>query len=343
VQKTIAEIAKMVDGELVGDGKLLITGLSGIKEAKPGDLTFLANLKYSPLFKKTQASAVIVPKDMPADGKTVIRAENPSLAFANVASLVVEESLYIRKGIHETVVIDPSAKLGKDVSVGAYTVIEKDARIGDRTVIGSGCFIGHQAKIGRDGFIHPQVTILDRTVIGERVIVHSGTVIGSDGFGFVNVQGAHKKIPQIGIVEIGDDVEIGACVTIDRARFEKTTIGKGTKVDNLVQIAHNVHIGENCILCGQVGISGSCILEKNVVLAGQVGLAGHLTIGENSVVASGSGVPSSIPPNAMYWGFPAKPHMEAKRVNACVQRLPQYVKTIQELKKRIEELEAKIN
>ena len=171
-------------------------------------------------------------------------------------------------------------------------------------------------------------------MIGDRVIIHSGTVIGSDGFGFVNVKGVNVKIPQIGTVEIQDDVEIGANVTIDRARFDKTVIGRGTKIDNLVQIAHNVRIGENCIIVSQVGISGSTTLENNVTLAGQVGVVGHITIGANTVVASKSGVPNSIPPNSIYWGIPANPIMEAKRINASVQRLPHYVKVIQELKKK---------
>jgi len=342
MQKKLKELAQLVNGELVGDPDLLISGFSGIKEAQTGELTFLANSKYSPLAESTKAAAIVVPKDFAAVGKNLIRVENPSLAFAQILNSVVEGVAPSSKGIHKTAIIDGSVKLGKDVTVGPYSIIERGAKIGDRTVIFGGCYVGQDTAIGSDVLIYPQVMIRERISVGNRVIIHSGTVIGSDGFGFVDVKGSHVKIPQIGTVEIQDDVEIGANVTIDRARFEKTIIGAGTKIDNLVQIAHNVKTGKNCIIVSQVGISGSSVLEDNVTLAGQVGLAGHLTVGANTIVASKSGVPSSIPPNSFVWGIPARPHMHAKRVNACMQNLPDYVKTIQELKRRVEELEKEI-
>jgi UDP-3-O-[3-hydroxymyristoyl] glucosamine N-acyltransferase len=245
------------------------------------------------------------------------------------------------KGIHPTVILGKDVSLGRDVAIGPYTVIEDNVSIAEATIIYSGCFVGHHTKIGKNTLIYANVSIRERISIGNRVIIHSGTVIGSDGFGFATIEGLHHKIPQIGTVEIDDDVEIGANVTIDRARFDKTVIGRGTKIDNLVQIAHNVVIGENSIVVAQVGISGSTTVGKNVVLAGQVGLVGHIAIGDNVVVMAQSGVSKSIPAGTMAWGYPAKPADVAKRVNACVQNLPRLYETIKELKKKIEELEAK--
>jgi UDP-3-O-[3-hydroxymyristoyl] glucosamine N-acyltransferase len=342
MQKKLKEIAQIVKGQVRGDPDTLISGFSGIKEARPGDLTFIANPKYFPLVEGTKASAVVAPFDFAAPGKNLIGVENPSLAFAQILTALIDGIVPAFRGIHPAAMIDGAAQIGKDVSVGPYTIIERGAKVGERTVIFGGCYVGQNTVIGRDCLIYPQVMVRERVLVGDRVIIHSGTVIGSDGFGFVDVKGSHVKIPQIGTVEIQDDVEIGANVTIDRARFEKTVIGAGTKIDNLVQIAHNVKVGKNCIIVSQVGISGSSTLEDNVTLAGQVGVAGHLTIGENTVVASKSGVPSSIPPNSFVWGIPARPHMHAKRINACLQNFPDYVKTIQELKRRVEELEARI-
>lgn len=342
MQKTLEEIAKFVDGVIVGDPKTVIANVSGIKEAKAGDIAFVANSKYFSLIEKTSASAVIVPKDMNIEGFLGIKVDNSSLAFAKVASLFAGDVTVSFAGIHETAVIDEDVKVAKDVAIGPYVIIEKGVRIDSGTVIYGGCFIGSNTVIGKDCLIYPNVTIRERIIIGSKVVIHSGTVVGSDGFGFVNVEGVHEKIPQIGTVEICDDVEIGANVTIDRARFDKTVVGRGTKIDNLVQIAHNVRIGENCIIISQVGISGSNIIENNVILAGQAGLAGHLTIGEGAVVASQAGVTNSVAPHTTVSGYPAKLHSHAKRVNACVQRLPGYIKIINELKKRVEDLEKQL-
>jgi UDP-3-O-[3-hydroxymyristoyl] glucosamine N-acyltransferase len=339
MQRTLAEIAELVGGNVVGDPDVIIKGTSGIKEAQNGDITFIANSKYFSLLKETKASAVVVSPDLIFEGINAIQTANPSLAFAKIASSFVENAYPSFKGVHKTAVIDDSVALGKDVNIGPYVVIEGGVVVGDRTTIQSHCFIGHNSRLGEGCLIYPNVTIRERTVIGNRVFVHSGTVIGSDGFGYVNVKGVQEKIPQIGIVEIEDDVEIGANVTIDRARFDKTLIGQGTKIDNLVQIAHNVQIGKHCIIISQVGISGSTVLEDNVILAGQAGIAGHLTIGAHSVVASKSGVSNSIPPHTTVWGNPAKPHMQSKRINACVQRLPYYIKTLNAMKAKIEILE----
>lgn len=343
IRITIKDIAALVGGEIIGDPATIITGLSGLKEAKNGDLAFLANAKYAPLLEKTQASAVLIAPGVGPLNRAGIVVENPSLAFSKVAEEFYKARGPEVKGIHETAVIAKGVRLGENVGIGPYTVIEKGAVIGDNAVLCGLTFVGEDARIGQNVLIYPNVTIRERILIGDRVIIHSGTVIGSDGFGFANVKGINVKIPQIGTVEIQDDVEIGANVTIDRARFDRTVVGKGTKIDNLVQIAHNVRIGEHCIIVSQAGISGSTVLEDHVTLAGQAGLVGHITVGKNSIVAAKSGVPNSIPPDSVYWGFPAKPIAEAKKVNAAVQRLPHYVEIIMDLKKRIVELEAKIN
>lgn len=342
-RKTLAEIAQIVDGQVIGDKDTIITGICGIREAKKGDLTFVANPKYLPLIEHTHASAIITSKEIDSLSMPIIRTENPSLAFAKMVSLLSPNHVVHPSGIHSTVVLGKNIKLGKDVAVGPYVVIEDNVEIRDNTIIYAGCYLGHHSLIGKDTLIYPNVSIRERTVIGSHVIIHSGTVIGSDGFGFATVRGMHEKIPQIGIVVIEDNVEIGANVTIDRARFDKTIIGKGTKIDNLVQIAHNVIVGENSIIVAQAGISGSTEIGSGVILAGQAGIVGHITIGDGAVVAAQAGVTKSVPANTKVSGYPAKPHDTAKRVNACVQNLPNLYKTINELKQKIASLEARLN
>ncbi len=342
MKKTLAEIAKIIDGEVVGDKDLVVTGLSSIQEANEGDLTFLANPKYILLSKKTKASAIITSRDIEIPGKSVIRTNNPSLAFTELMAAVSEGNTHVFEGIHESAFVAEDAVLGKNVSIGPCAVIESEANIGDDAVIYGGSYIGHHTKVGAGSLVYPNVSIREHSVIGDRVIVHSGTVIGSDGFGYINIDGAHKKIPQVGIVVIEDDVEVGANVTIDRARFDKTIIGRGSKIDNLVHVAHNVVIGEHCIIVAQVGISGSVNIGKGSILAGQAGVVGHITIGEGSIVYSQCAVTKSIPARSAVSGTPSRPHGEAKRIQAYTQKLPQYVKTIQELQKRIEKLEKKL-
>ena len=341
MRKTLAELAKIVEGEVVGDKNIIITGLNGIEDARAGDLTFVANQKYFSLLETTQATAVLVPRDLPVSQKPVIRADNPSWAFAQIMSLMMPPDERQFKGIHKTAVIADDAVLGKGVSVGPHAVIESKVKVGDNTIIYPNVYVGHNSMIGKNCIIYPTVSIRERSVIGNDVIIHSGAVIGSDGFGYEQEGGKHKKIPQVGIVVLEDEVEIGANVTIDRARLNKTVIGRGTKIDNLVQIGHNVILGENCIVISQVGISGSTIVGKNSIFAGQAGIVGHLKIGDNVIVSAQSGVSNDIPSNTQVWGAPAKPISEAKRINASVQRLPHYIKKIFELEKRIKELEDK--
>ncbi|MBF0483227.1 MAG: UDP-3-O-(3-hydroxymyristoyl)glucosamine N-acyltransferase [Candidatus Omnitrophica bacterium] len=341
MQKTLGEIAKFVGGTVCGDAEVKISSLSGIQEAGPDDITFLANPKYAPLAQITKAAAIVVDQKTEIPKKNLIRVENPSLAFSKIMSLFVEEDEFCISGIHPSAVISSEAKLGKNVNIGPHVVIEPKAVIGDNTTIGAGSYIGYKAYIGTDSFIYPNVTLREKISIGNRVIIHSGTVIGSDGFGYITTNGTHSKIPQLGTVVVEDDVEIGANVTIDRARFDKTFIGRGSKIDNLVQIAHNVIIEEHCIIVSQVGISGSTKVEHHSILAGQVGLAGHLTIGAGSIVAAQSGISKSIPPNSVMFGYPARPMDEAKKLNAMLGRLAHYVEQIKELKQKVEALENK--
>ena len=339
---TVADIARLIEGELVGSGQVEITGCAGLKEAREGDLSFLANPKYEPLARESKAGAIIVPRQTSLPGKLVIRVDNPSLAFSLVINHLLKDSPpLINTGIHPTAIIAKDATIAKNVAIGAYVVVESKASIGEGTKVLAHCYVGHGVKVGSNSFIYPQVTLREKVIVGNNVIIHSGTVVGSDGFGYVTVDGKHIKIPQTGTVVIEDDVEIGANVTIDRARFDKTIIGEGTKIDNLVQIAHNVTIGKHCLIIAQVGISGSTHIGNHVILAGQAGIVGHLTIGDGTVVAAQSGVSKSIKAGAQVFGTPAQPLREAFKNNAHIQRLDHYVQLIQELKKKVEELERK--
>jgi len=335
IRKTLKEIARLIDGEVSGDENLVITGITGIKEAEDGDLTFLANPKYLHLMDTTRAAAVITSREITKAPKPIIRTDNPSLAFARIISLLITSEQQYPSGIHPAAVVGKNVKLGRDVALQPYVVLDDGVEIGDRTIIYAGTYIGHNVKIGNDCLIYPNVVVREKIEIGDRVIIHSGSVIGSDGFGFATVKGVHHKIPQIGTVVIEDDVEIGANVTIDRARFGRTLIKRGTKIDNLVQIAHNVEVGENSIIIAQAGISGSTVIGKNVTIAGQAGLVGHITIGDNAVLAAQAGVTKSVPPNTCVSGYPAKPHDRAKRINAFVQRLPELFEAVKKLGEKI--------
>ena len=342
MKKTLNEIAKLIDGKVIGNGDTLITGASGIKEAAEGDITFLANSRYSPLMDKTRATAIITSEDARETIKPIIITGNPSLAFIKIISMFTTDDIGHPSGIDYTAVMGKNVSLGKDVTIGAYSVIGDNVTLGNNVIIYAGCYIGHHTKIGAGTLIYPHVSIRERINVGKRVIIHSGTVIGSDGFGFVTVEGTHHKIPQVGIVQIDDDVEIGANVTIDRARFDKTVIGRGTKIDNLVQIGHNVIIGENSLIVAQVGVAGSTIIGKNVTLGGQSGIVGHIVIGDNVIVTGQTGVAKSVSADTMVSGYPARPFMTTQRVNASLQNLPKLFGQVRELKKKVQELEAKL-
>jgi|LSQX01.1.fsa_nt_gb UDP-3-O-[3-hydroxymyristoyl] glucosamine N-acyltransferase len=343
MEMKVKEIAKILEGRVVGDEEVFITGVSGIKEAKKGDITFIANNKYRPLLQSTKASAILVPADINNTVDAVlIQVENPSLAFANMLNIIGPEPIVFSPGIHPTAIIGNNVTIGKDVSIQPYAVIEDNSIIGDNTIVGFSVYIGHFTKIGKDSIIYPHVIIRERVTIGDRVIIHPGTVIGGDGFGFATVKGVHHKIPQIGTVVIGNDVEIGSNVTIDRARFNKTYIGNGVKIDNLAQIAHNVSIGDNTIVVAQVGVAGSTTIGKNVIIAGQAGITGHILIGDNSIIGAKAGVTKNIPPNTHVTGFPARDKWEDMRLLASSRRLPELTGKLKRLEERIEKAERRL-
>ncbi len=338
-----SQIAAACGGRLIGPD-VELTGLAGLKEAQPGDLSFLANPKYAEYLKTTKASCVIIPEGTPADpSKTYLISGNPYLAWAKAVTLFVQAtSEKPTPGVHPSAFVDPSAKVDPAASIGAQAVVEAGAEIGPGTVILPLVYVGKKARIGKDCLIYPQASIREDCLLGDRVILHCGTVIGSDGFGYARDGAKQFKIPQVGHVVIGDDVEIGANVTVDRGAAGPTVIGRGTKIDNLVQIAHNVNIGQDCVIVAQSGIAGSTKLGDRVILAAQAGVIGHIEIGDDSMVGAQSGVPKSLPPKSIVFGYPARHHMKAKRIEAVVDRLPEYAKRIQELEKKVAELEGRL-
>ncbi|RLE13749.1 UDP-3-O-(3-hydroxymyristoyl)glucosamine N-acyltransferase [Candidatus Aerophobetes bacterium] len=335
MSKTLGELARLVNGEIIGDEGLVIRGVASVEEAKEGDITFAVSEKFLRMAESSKASAVVVPSGIDNFCKPVIKVENPRLAFAKILEIYAPAKPE-SSGIHKTAVISDRVKIGKGVTIGPYSIIEEGSIIEDNVYLSGFVYLGREVFIGEGTFIHPRVTILDRISIGKKVIIHSGTVIGSDGFGFVRkMNGSYYKIPQIGRVVIEDNVEIGANVTIDRATTGETRIGQGTKIDNLVHIAHNVSIGSNVAIVALVGISGSCKIGSGVILAGQAGVTDHVCIGDNTVVAAKSGVTKDVPSDTFVSGFPARNHIKQKKVKAMVNRLPELVKRVQRIEKML--------
>jgi len=339
---TLEEIASLVNGKLNGDGNVRIKNLSTLEDAEEGDISFISEEKYLKKIKESKASAFIVKEGLKVEGKPFIEVINPYLAVAKILEkIVIKETHPI--GIHPTSIISKSAKIGKDPSIYPYVIIDNNVEIGDNVVIYPFTYIGINSKIGNNSLIYSNVVIRENVIIGERVIIHSGTCIGSDGFGYTKLEdGTHYKIPHVGGVIIEDDVEIGANVCIDRAMLKNTVIKKGTKIDNLVQIAHNCVISENSIIAGQVGLSGSVKLGKNVILAGQVGVADHLSIGDNSIVLAQSGVSKDIPENKTYWGYPAREVKEAWRTLAEIGRLSSLIEKVKLIEQKLKQIEERI-
>jgi UDP-3-O-[3-hydroxymyristoyl] glucosamine N-acyltransferase len=337
----LSEIVEKLGGTLEGNGELEITAVAGLGEASSGDISFVANPKYAAQIATTKASAVIVPTDWDRPAKcALVRVENADQTFAEVAELFYEAPPKPAPGIHPTAVVAESAQLGEGVSIGANCTVEDGVMIGENTVVSSNCHIGYKTSIGADCLLYPLVSTREFTEIGSRVIIHNGTVVGSDGFGYaVQEDGSRTKIPQIGKVVIEDDVEIGANVAIDRARFGKTRIGKGTKIDNLVQIAHNVVIGEHSVMCGQAGVSGSTTIGSKCILAGQAGLAGHLSVGDGAIIGAQAGVMKNVPEREFVMGSPAMPHLKYKKMVANTILLPK----LKEKLKQLEEGLGKLN
>ena len=324
---TTAEIAKQLGGEVLGDASAMLSGFAQAAEAKPGDLTFAENAEFFALAENSAATAIIAGKEFSSAKKIVIRVANARIGFAKALAIFFPEPKFAT-GIHPTAVIAASAKIDSTAHIGPHCVVGERVNIGANCVLQSGNSLGHDSILGEETHLFPNVTIYPRTQIGQRVRIHAGSVIGSDGYGYVLDGGFHRKVPQVGNVIISDDVEIGANVTIDRGALGSTKIGRGTKIDNLVQIAHNVVIGEHCIVIAQVGIAGSTKLGNYVILAGQAGLAGHLKIGDQATIAAQSGVMSDVPAGSKWFGSPAQPDKDFKRQVIALRHLPELLKKI---------------
>lgn len=329
------DIADAVQGSLQGDGALKITGIAKIEEAGPGEITFISNPKYAKFIETTGASAVLVGNDFPATDKTIVRTENPYHAFLITLRLFHPHTEHIPGGIHPTAVIEDSAVLGNQPHIGAMVYIGSKSQIGNNVTLYPGVVIGSGVEVGDNTVIYANAVLRENVKIGNNVIIHSGTVVGSDGFGFAREGQEYHKIPQIGTVLIEDDVEIGANCTIDRATMGKTVIRKGAKLDNLIQIAHNVEVGENTVIAAQTGISGSTKIGKNNIVGGQVGFVGHIDTGENVTIGAQSGVSKSLPANSVHFGYPARPIMQAKREEAALRKLPDLLKRVTELEEKL--------
>ena len=336
MSRRLADIADLVGGELSSNPELVITGINDLGRATSDQLSFLGNPRYYPAAQESRAGAILVGRETRIElACATIRVDNPSAAFARVAALFVPPPIEWQQGIHSTAVVDAGARIGPGVCVGPHAVIEPGVVLGDKVHVGAGSYIGHESKIGDQTFIYPHVTIRERSVIGSRVILHPGVVIGSDGFGYEFQNGCHQKVPQTGYVQIDDDVEIGANTTIDRGRFDKTWIQKGTKVDNLVMIAHNVVIGQNSIVVAQCGISGSSTLGSCVTMAGQSATVGHVKLADQVTVTGRGAVTKDLVKPGVYRGTPARPMAEAMKVEALMMRLPELYKRLQALEKKI--------
>ena len=330
---TTAEIAEHLEGEVLGNSSATLKGFATPDSARPGDLTFAENEDFFDRAVNSAATAIIADQRFTSTKKILIRVSNARVVFAKAMALFFPERTF-PGGVHPTAVVAPGAQIDSTAHIGPHCAIGERVRIGARTVLQGGNFIGEDSKLGEDVNLFPNVTVYPHTEIGRRVRIHANTVIGSDGFGYVQDGDIHRKVPQIGNVVVGDDVEIGAGVMIDRGALGSTVIGQGTKIDNLVQIGHNVEIGEGCLLVAQVGIAGSSKIGNYVVLAGQAGVAGHLKIGDKVTVTAKSGVMHDIPDGEKWFGIPAQPDKQGKRQLIAIQRLPDLLRRVAELEKK---------
>lgn len=340
----LKEIARRLDCRLDGDGDVEIRRITGLEEAEAGDLTFFANPKYAAQLRATRATAVILAEGGDAElphGIAALRTSHPYLVFAKAAEIFAPRPA-TPPGIHPLASVAPSASVSPDASIGAFVSIADRVRIGARTIVYPHVTIGEDAVVGDDCILHARVSVRERVTLGNRVVVQDGAALGTDGFGFAQApDGAHHKIPQAGGVVIEDDVEIGANTTIDRPAVGETRIGAGTKIDNLVQIAHGVKIGRGVLLAAQVGIAGSSRLEDKVTLAGQVGVAGHLTIGQGAVATAQTGIPNSVEAGAFVSGYPAIANREWLKSSAVFRKLPELKKAVADLQRRLADLEVR--
>lgn len=340
---TVSEIAEKLSAPFVGDPDVRITGLNGIKEALKGDLTFLGNARFMPYLETTQASVVLVPTECTEVPKTVIHVPNPYASFAQLLALWEQETLTHPTDIHATAVIDESAQLGENVAIDAHAVLSAECKIGNNVVIYPGVYVGRGSHIGDGTVVYPNVTIREDVKIGKRCIIHNNVSLGSDGFGFVVVDGQQQKIPQVGGILVGDDVEIGANSCVDRATCGTTVIGNNTKIDNLSQIGHNAIIGENCAFSAGMAVAGSATVGDRVIAGGQAGIGGHIVIGDDVTIAARGGVIRSVDSNSSVSGFPAVDHKVMKRVYVSRLKLPETQRRVKQLEEKVAMLERKLD
>ncbi len=339
MDRTLEELARLLNVPFVGDGSIRLRGVAGIEEAREGDLTFVANPRYRSKLRHTRASAAIVPPDVSQAGIGLLVSATPYLTFARALELFHPREPD-EPGVSGLAWVDPSARLGESVTVSPFVFVGKDSVVGARTVLHPFVCIGAHVRIGEDCRLHAHVSVRDRCILGDRVILHDGVVIGADGFGFARDGTRHVKIPQVGIVRIDDDVEIGAHTCVDRATMGETRIGRGTKIDNLVQIAHNVRIGEDVLLVSQVGISGSTVIGDRAALGGQVGVVGHVRIGKDVQIGAKSGVHGSIPDGEIVSGIPTMPYGQFLKTMAAFKRLPQLREKVLRMEKDLAAMRA---
>lgn len=339
---TVAALASLVQGQVFGNEDIVLEAACSLQEAGPSDITFIEHERNLRLIRECRAGVLVVPQGV--TGKlsdedrarlTLLEVADPLLAFVRIVQHLQGEPHVPPTGIDASACVDPSVQMGAECSVMARAVIGKGAVLGARCQIHPGVVIGPGCRLGDDVILYPGVVLYHGTILGNRVIVHANAVLGADGFGYRFQGGKHVKVPQLGNVEIGDDVEIGACTTIDRGTFQATRIGTGTKIDNLVMIAHNCRIGRNNLIISQVGIAGSCNTGDFVVMAGQVGVADHVTIHDGAVIGAGSGVPSDIPAGQRYLGYPCWPEREAKRILMSLSQLPMVCKDVRQIKQKL--------
>ncbi len=331
----LGELAGAIGARLEGDPTFMVDGIASLEQAGPQDLSFLASPRYASAAVASKAGALIVGSDFEADGRNVLRSDNPYLAYARAVSVISPEPV-IESGVHPSAIVSPSASVPDGVTVGPLAVIGPGVELGTGVVVGAGSFLDEGVRIGAETRLFPRVTVHRGTRVGVRCIIQSGTVLGSDGFGYAtDGEGRHHRIPQRGGLTIGDEVEIGANVTIDRGSVGDTVIGKGSKIDNLVHIAHNVQIGQNAMIVAQVGIAGSTIIGESAVLAGQAGISGHLRIGAGARIGAQAGVIGDVPANAEFSGYPARAHRDQMRAHALFARLPELFQRLKRLEDRL--------
>jgi UDP-3-O-[3-hydroxymyristoyl] glucosamine N-acyltransferase len=339
LKKTVQELAEFLGGTVIGNGETVVEDICSLAEAGKNDITFAVD-PYIEYLPQVHAGAVIVEKEVPCGDNTLVIVENPRLAFSKLLVLFHPRQS-VTVGIHPAAIVDESAVIGAETTIMAYAVIGKNVRVGRHCIIYPSVFIGDNVVIGDETVLYPGAVIHENCVLGSRDVIRAHAVIGGEGFGFATKDGKHTRIPQIGNVEIGDDVEIGACTTIDNATLGSTKVKRGTKIDNLVHLGHNCEIGEDCFIIAQDGLAGSTIVGDHVTFAGQVATKGHISICSDTVFAGRSGITRDITKPGIYGGFPARPHMEWSRQEAYIKHLPEMAKRVKALEKKLSELENK--